>query len=174
MRSWMMAALLGVSALSFAQQPKDSTTLRTTLLQGLKETHNEKNWFVSEKEAAAGLTGEQAAWSDGKNHSVGQLVKHLNYWNGSNLAGIKKRDFNKVPENDDTFKFEAKEWEAAQKEFDRVMTELEGVVQSADEATLVKLAPTMMRIAQHNAYHIGEMVTSRKRQGSWNPETGVK
>jgi hypothetical protein len=29
-------------------------------------------------------------------------------------------------------------------------------------------------IARHNAYHIAEMITSRKKQGSWNPENGVK
>ena len=54
------------------------------------------------------------------------------------------------------------------------MEELEQFVQSADDTTLAKIAPTMARIAQHNAYHIGEMVTSRKKQGTWNPETGVK
>jgi hypothetical protein len=55
-----------------------------------------------------------------------------------------------------------------------MMGELEQFVQSANDVTLAKIAPTMTRIAQHNAYHIGEMVTSRKKQGTWNPETGVK
>jgi hypothetical protein len=54
------------------------------------------------------------------------------------------------------------------------MTEIEQYVESADDATLTKIAPTIARIAQHNAYHIGEIVTSRKKQGSWNPENGVK
>jgi hypothetical protein len=54
------------------------------------------------------------------------------------------------------------------------MGEWEQFVQTRDEATLEKLAPTIALIAQHNAYHIGEMVTSRKKQGSWNPEAGVK
>jgi len=54
------------------------------------------------------------------------------------------------------------------------MGELEQFVQTADDVTLVKIAPTVARIAQHNAHHIGEMVTSRKKQGTWNPETGVK
>ena len=54
------------------------------------------------------------------------------------------------------------------------MTELEQFVQSADDATISKIAPNVARIAMHNAYHIGEMVTSRKKQGSWNPENGVK
>jgi hypothetical protein len=55
-----------------------------------------------------------------------------------------------------------------------VMTELENFVQSADDATLAKIAPTVSRIAEHNAYHLGEIVMVRKAQGVWNPENGVK
>ena len=174
MRRWMIAVLVGVNVLAAAQQPKPPATLKTVLLQQLHETHNEKNWFVSEKEAVAGLTAEQAAWSDGKNHSVGQLVQHLNYWNSANLATFKQQSARKVPNNDATFNFDPKQWETTLKEFDQIMGELEEFVQSSDDATLAKIAPTIARIAQHNAYHIGEMVTSRKKQGSWNPEMGVK
>jgi DinB family protein len=171
----MISALLGLVALAAAaQQPVSPATMKTLLLQGLRETHNEKAWFVSEKEAVGGLTAEQASWSDGKNHSVGQLVAHLNFWNASNLARLKKSPAKQVANNDDTFTFDPKQWDATLKEFDQIMTELEDYVQSADDATLAKVGPTFTRIAQHNAYHIGEMVTSRKRQGSWNPENGVK
>jgi len=174
MRTIMIALLLGNSLLTAAQQPKNPPNLKSILLQELRETHNEKNWFVSEKEAVAGLTGEQAAWSDGKNHSVGQLVQHLAYWNGVNLAGLQHKPAKQTPNNDATFNFDPKQWDAAQKDFDQGMTELEQFVQSADDATLAKIAPNIARIAQHNAYHIGEMVTSRKKQGTWNPENGVK
>jgi hypothetical protein len=174
MRKCLIAVSLGVSILAQAQQPKTVPTLKTVLLQGLRETHNEKAWFVSEKEAVAGLTPEQAAWSDGRNHSVGQLVQHLNYWNSANLARLKHQPAPKVANNETTFAFDPTQWDGALKEFDRVMGELEQFVQSADDTTLAKIAPTMARIAQHNAYHIGEMVTSRKKQGTWNPETGVK
>jgi DinB family protein len=174
MRKCMIAVLLGVSVLAAAQQPKTPATLKSILVQQLRETHNEKNWFVSVKEATAGLTPEQAAWNDGKNHSVGQLVQHLNYWNSANLARLKQQSPRQTPNNDATFDFDPKQWETALKDFDHIMGELEQFVQSADDATLARIAPNMARIAQHNAYHIGEMVTSRKKQGSWNPETGVK
>ena len=175
MRTAMIAVVLGTTLAAAAQQAaKSQVTLKSVLLQELRETHNQKNWFVSEKEAVAGLSGEQAAWNDGKNHSVGQLVQHLAYWNGVNLAGLQHRPARQTPNNDATFNFEPKQWEAALKEFDQGMTELEKFVETADEATLAKIAPNIARIAQHNAYHIGEMVTSRKKQGTWNPETGVK
>ena len=174
MLKYLFALSLGLSTLLQAQQPKPDATLKSVLLQELRETHNEKNWFVSEKEATAGLTAEQAAWSDGKNHSVGQLVQHLNYWNSSNLNRLKHQPAPKTTDNDVTFNFDPKQWDGTLRDFDRVMNELEQFVQAADDATLAKIAPTIARIAQHNAYHIGEMVTSRKKQGTWDPEAGVK
>jgi len=175
MRAWTTATVLFIAIFSVGQEAKTPATLKTILVQQLRETHDQKQWFVSEKEAVAGLTPEQAAWSDGKNHSVGQLVQHLNYWNGRSLAALKKQTQGKdTDDNNETFNFKPQDWDATLKQFDQIMTDLEAVVQSADDATLAKVAPNLARIAQHNAYHIGEMVTSRKKQGSWNPENGVK
>lgn len=177
MRTFLIAVLLGAGVLAQAQQPQHSqpeATLKSILLQELRETHNEKGWFISEKEAVAGLTGEQAAWSDGNNHSVGQLVQHLNYWNAAALAKFRHQSSATTSDNTTTFAFDPRQWDATQKEFDRVMTDIEQFVQAADEATLAKIAPSVARIGEHNAYHIGEMVTSRKKQGSWDPENGVK
>ena len=174
MRKCMIAAVLCFAITSVAQQAKTPANLKSILLQELHETHNQKNWFVSEKEAAGGLTGEQAAWSDGKNHSVGQLVQHLNYWNQKTLVALQGHREKATDNNDETFNFDPKDWDATQKQYDTVMSGLENLVESADEATLSKIAPSIARVSQHNAYHIAEMVTSRKKQGTWNPENGVK
>ncbi|HSE48394.1 MAG TPA: DinB family protein [Terriglobales bacterium] len=174
MRTLIVAAVLCFTVSATAQDTKAPVNLKSILLQQLHEVHNQKNWFVSEKEAAMGLTPEQAAWSDGKNHSVGQLVQHLTYWNRMTLVALQGHPEKAVDDNNETFNFDPKTWDATQKQFDQVMTDLETLVQSADDATLAKIAPTIARVAQHNAYHIGEMVTSRKKQGSWDPEKGVK
>jgi hypothetical protein len=174
MLKYVMAVVLSAGALAGAQQPAARSTLKTVLVQELRETHNQKNWFVSEKEAVAGLTPDQAAWNDGKNHSVGQLVQHLNFWNASNFARLRNQTARQTSNNDETFAFDPKQWPATLKEFDQTMGALEEFVQSRDDATIERIAPTIARIAQHNAYHIAEMVTSRKKQGSWNPELGVK
>jgi hypothetical protein len=175
MKSLMAVCVLFLAAQSFAQQAQQQpVTLKSLLLQQLRETHNQKNWFVSGKEAAANLTPEQAAWSDGKNHSVGQLMQHLVFWNSQSLAQFKGEHPSQPGDNNETFKFDPKQWNNIVKQFDEVMTNLEAQVSSADEAKLQKMAPTVARIAQHNAYHIGEIVMVRKAQGSWNPETGVK
>src|SRR5215469_2592628 len=92
MKNWIVCSFVFLAMSSLAQEntaQKQPATLRSILLMELRETHNQKNWFVSEKEAVAGLTPEQAAWSDGKNHSVGQLVQHMTFWNSFNLAYFK-------------------------------------------------------------------------------------
>src|ERR1041385_3888358 len=126
MKNWMLLLVLFFSVSALAQQSgtqKSPADLRKFLLTQLQETHNQKNWFVSEKEAVEGLTPQQAAWSDGKNHSVGQLVQHLNFWNSYNLAAFKgeKPQGPAGNDNSNTFKFDAKQWNAALKQFDSVM-----------------------------------------------------
>jgi DinB family protein len=178
MKNWIFCSLAFFAINGFAQQapkPKQPpANLRSILLLELRETHNQKNWFVSGKEASEQLTPEQAAWSDGKNHSVGQLVAHLVFWNSLNLAIFKGEQRKAPADNNDTFKFDPAQWDATIKQFDSIMTEWEEIVEKADEATLARIAPTMARISMHNAYHIGEIIAVRKAHGMWNPDLGVK
>ena len=177
MKNCIVWSVLFLAVSSFAQDSasaRQPATLKSILLTQLRETHNQKNWFVSEKEATAELTAEQAAWSDGKNHSVGQLVHHLAYWNSFNLATFKGEKPKALADNNDTFKFDSKDWDATLKEYDSVMNEWEHIVETADEATLAKWAPLIAHTAAHNAYHIGEIIAVRKEHGMWNPDLGVK
>ncbi len=178
MQTKFLVLFLILAAGVFAQSaPKAPTNLKELLLRQLHSTQDQKDWFVSGKEAIAGLTSEQAAWKDGKgNHSVGQLLYHINYWNAESLAKF----MGETPEkyggnNDDTFNgYDPKKWEYEVKRFDEIMNGLDQVVRNADEAQLMKIAPTIANIAEHNAYHLGEIVMVRKEQGAWNPDTGVK
>jgi len=177
MKYCMLWSVVLLAMSPFVQEnttPKQPATLRSILLMELRETHNQKNWFVSEKDAVAGLTPEQAAWSDGKNHSVGQLVKHMIFWNSFNLAYFKGEHPPNPGDNNNTFKFDAQQWDATLKQFDNVMDEWEHIVEKADDATLAKIAPLIAHISEHNAYHIGEIVAVRKAHGMWNPDLGVK
>ncbi|HEX8926711.1 MAG TPA: DinB family protein [Terriglobales bacterium] len=178
MNKLALVVILCTAFSAFAQQPdKAPATMKSLLLQQLHETHNQKNWFVSAKEATAGETAEQSTWTDGKgNHSVGQLIYHLAFWNGEVVAQLKDPTFKGFNgNNDDTFnKYEAKNWDSTVKKFDDDMTQLEKIVESADDAKIAKIAPVITRVCAHNAYHIGEIVMVRKEQGTWNPENGVK
>lgn len=171
------AIFLAVSSQAYAQNQKAAPTLRSILLEQLKTTHSEKDWFVDGNTAMAGLTPEQANWTDGRgNHSVGQLAYHLVYWNERSLAKFKGQPLAKFSgNNDETFtQFDAKQWADIVHRFDAVMTDVEKLVESADEKQLAEWAPTIARIGTHNAYHIGEIVMVRKEQGSWDAAKGVK
>lgn len=161
----------------YAQNQKPAPTLKSVLLQQLKDTHNNSNWFVCADVAVAGLTPDQASWTDGKgNHSVGQLANHLIFWNERNLERMKGEQTEKYSgNNDETFdSFDAKSWNATVRRLDEVLTELEHLVESADDTKLKSIAATIANINAHNAYHIGEMVVVRKEQGVWDASKGVK
>jgi hypothetical protein len=150
--------------------------LRSVLLQQLKSTHNNKDWFVPANIAVEGLTADQASWKDGGNHSVGQLAYHLVFWNERVLAdfkGNKPADF--TGSNEETFdKFDKNTWNDVVKRLDAVMVGLEKIISEASEAKLKEWAPTIANISTHNAYHTGQIISVRKAQKSWDPNKGVK
>lgn len=171
MRYIATAITLVLSFTAYAQ-----ADLRSTLLQQLKSTHNQKEWFVPANIAVEGLTAEQASWKDGSgNHSAGQLAHHLVFWNErvlTELSGQKPANFN--GNNDETFdSFDKKTWDDLVKRLDAVMAGIEKIVQDADQATLNKIAPVIANVSTHNAYHTGQIIFVRKLQGSWDAKKGV-
>ena len=90
MRRLLLVLLLAVSSIAVAQNKKPPTDLRGVLLEQLRTTHDEADWFVPAKTAVEGLSAEQAKWSPGKgNHSVGQLAYHIWFWDARALADFK-------------------------------------------------------------------------------------
>jgi hypothetical protein len=176
MKPLLLVIFIFLNVLSFAQN-NSPATLKSVLLKQLKTTHNKKEWFVPVNVAIDGLTAEQAMWHDSSNHSVGQLVNHLIFWNAQQLAkftGAKPEAFS--GDNNETFnnKLTKESWIASVKKLDDVLTQLEKVVSAADDARLQSWSATIANISTHNAYHTGEIVFVRKLQGSWDPEKGVK
>jgi len=169
-----------VLALSFpghAQNQQKPATLRSLLLDELHTTHNKADWFVPISVAVDGLTAEQANWQPSAGaHSAGQLTYHLLFWNRRTLISLRGETNEKFSgNNDETFnKFDSKQWNDIVKQLDQVMTDLEKLVETADEQKLAAWAPSIANIATHNAYHVGQIVYVRKLQGSWNPDKGVK
>ena len=176
MKLSLVALLLSISSLAFAQS-KEPATLRSALLEQLRTTHNQKDWFVPANVAVEGLTADQANWSDGKgNHSVGQLTVHITFWDKQELAKFNGETPAKFSgNNDETFNsFDSKKWAAAVKDLDEVLTAWEKAVEAADEKKLGLWASDIAHIGAHNAYHVGQIIYVRKEQGSWDPEKGVK
>jgi uncharacterized damage-inducible protein DinB len=176
MKSFVAFLVTALSLSAYGQTPKP-VTLRTILLEQLRTTHNEKDWFVPIDVAVEGITAEQASWKDGSgNHSVGQLTNHLLFWNRRELAKFKGEPEEKYSGNtDETFNnFDSKKWQDTVKQLDQVMSELEKLVETADDKKLQAWASEIARIGTHNAYHVGQIIFVRRLQGSWNPEKGVK
>src|SRR5690242_20991596 len=113
MRQFLFVILIAACWPLFAQGQKapEKPTLKSILLEQLRSTHNKAEWFVPANTAVEGLTAEQASWTDGKgNHSVGQLVNHLVFWDRRELQKFKGEQQDKFSgNNDETFNsFDAK------------------------------------------------------------------
>jgi uncharacterized damage-inducible protein DinB len=173
---FFLALALG-AAVSVQGQSQKPQTLKSTLLECLRTTHNQKDWFVPVSVAVEGVTADQAKWQDKSgNHSIGQLTNHLAFWNAQVLAKLKAE---KPPayggNNEETFNsFDSKTWNETVKRLDTVLTELEKLVEAADENKLKQWASTIDHVATHNAYHTGQIVYIRRLQGSWDSSKGVK
>ncbi|QNI34033.1 DinB family protein [Alloacidobacterium dinghuense] len=179
MKRLIALVMLSLSLHAFAQdQSKEKPmTLRGVLLEQLKTTHNVEDWFVPANIAVQGLTPEQVNWKSKPDmHSIGELTYHILFWDKQSLAKFKGETPEKFSgNNDETFtNFDSKKWDATVRELDAVMTEWEKAVESADDKKLAESASTIAHIGTHNAYHIGQIVSIRKEQGSWDPAKGVK
>jgi uncharacterized damage-inducible protein DinB len=166
--------LLTSSLYGQTQKPQ---TLKEVLLEQLRTTDDKEDWFVPIAIAMEGITADQAKWTDGHgNHSVGQLVAHLAFWNERNLLQFQgKAPLAYSGNNDETFNsFDEKTWAATVKRLNTVMKNWERAVQDADDAKLKSEANRIAHIGTHNAYHVGQIIYVRKLQGSWDPAKGVK
>jgi uncharacterized damage-inducible protein DinB len=160
-----------------AQNKKPPTDLRGVLLEQLRTTHSDEDWFVPTRIAVEGLTAEQAKWSPGKgNHSVGQLAYHLWFWDARALGSFKgEKNAAFSGNNEETFdNFTAAQWDELVKKLDQVLTDWEKAVQEADEQKLAQNASLIAHVGAHNAYHLGQIIYVRKLQGAWDPGKGVK
>jgi uncharacterized damage-inducible protein DinB len=177
MRKFVCLLALVLPLVVQGQAKKPPTTLRGVLLEQLRTTHSEEDWFVPANIAVAGLTADQAKWTPGKDgHSVGQLAYHLWFWDSEALARFKGE---KSPafsgNNDETFNnFSAAQWDDLVQKLNQVMTDWEAAVEQADDQKLADNASLIAHVGAHNAYHIGQILYVRKLEGAWDPSKGVK
>ncbi len=144
--------------------------VKSLLVQQLKYSHNDENWFVPTKMAVNELSAQQSNWKDStENHSIGELVSHLTFWNEMQLRAFKGEDFSNFEmDNDTTFKiYNEKEWKNLVIKLDSVQTELEIFTEKANEKDLSEWASDLLTMSSHNAYHTGQIIYIRKHKGWW-------
>lgn len=177
MKSVIFLVVACSTAMLVQGQTQKPQTLKGILLESLRTTHNQKDWFVPVSIAVEGVTADQAKWQDKSgNHSIGQLTNHLAFWNSEQLAKFRGE---KPPayggNNEETFNsFDSKTWDETVKRLNTVLTDLEKVVEAADENKVKEWASAIEHIGTHNAYHTGQIIYIRRLQGSWDPSKGVK
>ena len=150
--------------------PMADSTLRIILLEQLRNTHTQQDWFVPTNEALAGLTIEQVTWKDNKqNHSILELVSHLAFWNERILTAFEGGvvpDFN--DNNEITFMtYKEGDWKHALEKLDRLQTAWEIALNDSTEKQLEKWSSSIANICSHNAYHTGQIIYIRKMHGWW-------
>lgn len=158
-------------------EQKDNPSVKTLLLEQLRNSHTEKDWYVPLNIALQGLTPDQANWMDStQNHSICQLVSHLIFWNKRILIafqGNTPSDFN--DNNDETFlKFCQNDWEASVSKLDSIQTAWEHAVENASDEQLKEWSSSIANISSHNAYHTGQIIYIRKKNNWWDNSMGVK
>ena len=165
----ILAISIGLFVLNCHAQ-NENPSIRNLLLEQLKHTHNKEEWFAPINMALDGVTAEQSNWRDNsENHSIGQLVSHLIFWNErvlNSFEGNTLPDFN--DDNNTTFKqFEGEQWPLAIRKLDSIQTEWEQKVIAATEEHLNEWSSNIANVCSHNAYHTGQIIYIRKRNGWW-------
>lgn len=162
-------------------------TGKEIILEQMAACHYKKNWFVPLKDALKGMKAAQAMEGvHGDGHSVWQIVNHILFWNERLLIRFRGEVPPKMEiDNSGTFSGNSgseEEWENTLRKLYLVMEELETRFRETDNSVLQKEgfkgagATWFEMFAQlpiHMAYHIGQIVTIRKQQGSWDPAQGV-
>jgi uncharacterized damage-inducible protein DinB len=158
---------------------------KNVLLEQFLCCHKKSRWFVSFEKAVAGLTPEQSLWkkSDSEN-SIREIISHLVFWNERFLNRFKNSEIPKMEGNNDTtFSYlKEYEWEQVLQQFNQVITDWYETIEKSEDEKLDEYISEQSKetwlesissITLHNAYHIGQIVTIRKMQGSWNKEQGL-
>ncbi len=154
------------------------------LTEQFSACYDDDGWFVSLRNALAGLTAEQAAWKpDGADNSIWEEVNHIYFWNDRWLQRY-RGELNEAQdvENKTTFLSGETDWKKTLEKLYAAMEEWRvNLIEISDEKLASAVnddyqAPWSSPLGHqniHNAYHIGQIVLLRKLQGSWDSSKGV-
>ena len=150
---------------------------RTALKQGLIAFHI----HPAPEKSLKGLTPDIVTKRiDGGPHSIWDLLHHLLFWQDVTIEALEEKDV-------DWERSKTENWPAESEIVDNVKFEdfvkrfLKGIERISELADTVDLGSEMpawpkatkiwaiLMIAQHNSYHIGQIITLRQILGIWPP-----
>lgn len=107
-------------------------------------------------ESIAGLDAETANWRPGSSHTIHELVLHVAAWMDEAAERMYGRNHDDpLPGNFPT----PSDWQHSQQVLADSMEKLIAAVRTSSADTHFEL---LVGVAQHNAYHAGQIVTLRK------------
>jgi uncharacterized damage-inducible protein DinB len=152
-----------------------------TMVNAYKGGLRGKHTHVDPLKSLDGLTPENARKAPNKNsHSCWHILYHIVYWQELMLAALKGESVNWPKNNDESWPtkemLESYEgWTKLVKTFENGLNEAEKLtskIESTEDLPAwpkVSPAAAFLVFAQHNSYHIGEIVATRQSLGFWPP-----
>lgn len=157
-------AILGL--LLFGCSSKEDTSLvKSLLVEQLKNSHTNEDWYPPTQEALSGITTAQSNRKDSTaNHSINELTSHLLFWNETLLKTINGEEVSEI-EDKLTFKYKSNsDWKDKLRITDSIQTELEIAVGNFTDSELEKWQKDIANITAHTAYHTGQIIYIRKQK----------
>ena len=170
---YILIAIVLVLSITGCSEKNNDTDMRSFLVEQLKNTHNQQDWFVPTKKALDGISFEQSNVKDSTdNHSISEIVSHILYWNDINLKAFNGEEIGEYLEeesqNAETFHISSgKNWKEAVRLLDSIQTEWELAVENSTDEQLQLWQSEIADLAAHNAYHTGQIIYIRKKNGWW-------
>ncbi|MED4128693.1 MULTISPECIES: DinB family protein [Shouchella] len=147
------------------------------ILMQLGVIHNQKSWFVPLTHALKNVSESEAKWTpNDDSNSIWGIVNHLIFYNHRYLERFKnsKTNFEPVDSIAHTFEGETTSWGETRKHIDQLLSEWREAVQDSEPEDFSETVTDYLTLLTlHNAYHIGQIVSIRKQQGTWSTELGV-
>ena len=159
-----------VGTLLSCSQKKDKVDLKDLVIEQLKNTHTNQEWFVPTNIALKDLTYQQAIWKDSTaNHSIAELVSHITYWNEVNLRSFKDLENSKIETNNEkTFQTPTQqEWLKTLRRLDSIQNEWEISIEKSSDIKIKEWSTEILNMTAHTGYHTGQIVYLRKHNGWW-------
>ncbi|AIC92907.1 DinB family protein [Shouchella lehensis] len=153
-------------------------SVKELILLQLGVIHNQKSWFVPLTHALENVSEHEAKWTpNDESNSIWGIVNHLIFYNFRYLERFKNSHttFEPIDSIAHTFERETTSWAETRNHIDQLLSEWREAVQKSElEDFSEAVTEYLTLLTLHNAYHIGQIVTIRKQQGTWPTELGVR
>ncbi|PYI53934.1 DinB family protein [Paenibacillus flagellatus] len=150
------------------------------VLHGWDTCYDKEDWFPPLAQALDGVTAEQASWRPAGEaaNTIWETVLHLLFYKERLLKRLtgEETSYPSGLTNDDTFAGATGDeagWRDTLDRLKRVHLAIRERIASWEEGDFERLIPKKpaglwaFSLITHDAYHIGQIVQTRKLQGSW-------